>query len=220
MSAAYMQRMGFDLSPIMRPHQRLRIWEVSSQWGKACVLVCSIRDILTNVSNGDIDIGIVSSDAYERWKNTEREAFRRSTMTVHNLGPAGSNLMFGIRADLMDKESATWTQALHYCQDRNLPVVTCDEHVLRGFLRKKKITIGSLRFSQPEGGVEAQGVLQGTPLICDQVETGETMREHGYESISDVEIAQSRVLLIGTLPRQSDRRKIFEAVWRLATAEA
>ena len=221
-SAQRLCNWGFHV-PAGDKSERHALSVISSDWGPVSLLTCRLKDVIRLVSQGRLDIGIVSNDDFVKWRHDNPELSRRTIPHVLDLGPAGSSLMLGVRADLMGQDEATWEQALRYCIQYKIPVLTSDVPRCAKFLRKQKLVYGGRKRRSPtalvehcEGTVEAQGVLFGTPLICDLVGSGKSMRDNGYMPVRNLEITESRVFLIGSEPSQPRRREVYRAVWARA----
>jgi ATP phosphoribosyltransferase len=228
-SNEYMKNWGIDLPashPGDKPHELLT---AHSRWGEVSVLTCRLVDVVGRVVDGLLDVGLVSSDYSGLWENAEREIMTRTgPLNRLDLKLAGSSLRFGIRADFMDQKTANWREAINYCRRHRLPVMTSNKSVLERFLKDERLLddrrrgsgLPAIMLIECGGTVEAQGVLARTPLICDLIDTGNTMRTHGYSPQLEVEIAHSRIVLIGCRPKRGERQNTYDQLWQLAKADA
>jgi ATP phosphoribosyltransferase len=194
---------------------------VALRWGDcATLLTCRLEDIIENVASGVLDFGIVSDDVFRRWQATEKEAtLPRKISILQDLGPAGSKLMLGVDIDFIyeaeknpwadvcgEAPNRSWKKALKVTYRKELPIVTSDKSVLSDFLMRNKVRFKSKNILERRGTVEAQGRMMGALIVCDLVDSGETMVSCGYMPVKSAVISDSRMLLIGKEPSQPEKR--------------
>jgi len=170
------------------------------------LLMCRIEDIVANISDGILDIGIVTSDVLSEWEAANRQNLKRDkSILVEDVGAAGSRLMIGVAQTFLDvspNKQTAWRDAVKLSYAEGLPIFTSFEEDLRQFLKAHNLPIPEIK--RRRGTIEAQARLFGAPVIADLVESGRAMRQNGFEPI--VPICESRTLFIAKMSRNKDKQ--------------
>lgn len=210
---------GSDIRSKSQEDKRELSW-MKLPWNRirtARLLMCRIEDILDNVAARALDLGIVSSDVLRKWQLAEGETLKRKKFTViKDLGPAGSSMRLGVSGDFLRvwlgrtreegdeniKVLAYWKKIVEECYRQNRPIITSDKATFTNFLQENGLNFNPGNILERKGTIEAQGSLMSAPLICDLVNSGQTMRRNFYIPVENLEVVpSSRVLLIGNKPK-------------------
>ncbi len=175
-----------------RPTRARQSWVFTSQHGKVDVLMGEQMDACSDVSGGITDLAIVSWDALQRWRSTQREICGPPMDEVACLGPSGCALMVLIPEENMGDN---WVELATTGQ-----VVTAYEHVFRAFLTEQGADdLAKVRFVHRKGGNEprVREMIKRTNrpvLAVDTVATGKSAFAENL--IPAIPIRESAIVLI------------------------
>ena len=159
----------------------------------ALVLVQRARDILTQVTDGKIDIGITGMDLVEEYRTEGSDLF----VLYEDLAFSVARVALAVPESWLDvstlSDLADVAAALRERGDP-LRVVTTFPRLTQRFLYARGITHFSI--VPAEGGVEAAPGVGFGDVIVDNVETGVSLRENRLKLIRNGTILRSQACLV------------------------
>jgi ATP phosphoribosyltransferase len=168
-SAELFDTMGYDTTELKNKGRKL----ILSLSENISVLIAKPNDVITYVTRGICDLGIVGNDTIVEMGG--------KFFVIADLG-------FGrCRFALAGKAGDEF-----YAGNRHKVIATKYPNVARKFFEKKNMDIEIIKI---EGSVELAPILGLADAIVDIVETGETLRENGLEIIEYISDISSRLIV-------------------------
>jgi len=167
-SAAIFARAGYDLAPVFEPGSRKLVFEC----GPLRVLVLRNSDIVTYVSHGAADVGVVGSDVLDEEGADLYEPL--------DLGIGRCKLIVAERAD------ATIDPHAH------LRIATKYPRTTKAYLAKQGITAEVIKLS---GAIELGPLTGLCERIVDITQTGATLEQNGLRIVDTIADVSSRLVV-------------------------
>ncbi|MDR0983676.1 MAG: ATP phosphoribosyltransferase [Ruminococcus sp.] len=168
-STELFKQMGFDTSELENKGRKL----ILNLNENVSVLIAKPNDVITYVTRGICDLGIVGNDTIVETGG--------SFFVISDLG-------FGkCKFALAGKAGTDF-----YSENRHKIIATKYPNVARRFFEKKNMDIEIIKI---EGSVELAPILGLADAIVDIVETGETLKENGLEIIEYISDISSRLIV-------------------------
>lgn len=191
-TVALLEKIGFDCTEIHEKGRKLILTAHGSDGADIEIVLAKAADVITYVSHGVCDLGVVGKDTIMEMQGQFFESV---------------DLGFGkCRFALAGKKGYDF-----YAGFGIKTIATKYPNVARGFFESKGMDVDIVKI---EGSVELAPLLELADAIVDIVETGSTLRENGLEVFEEIAPISAR-LIVNTVSmklRQQEIEQLIEQV--------